>query len=353
MEWIGTVYGVYVRSGVIFKEWLPDIPPLENQGLIRAENVYPRDGSYAALPTATTGAALPSTPLGGISFVHGSPNAFGALIGTSSLLMRLQTSGSFATAGSGYTALASAGGSSYWRFAQFDDVIVATNGLDAVQRLTIGASVASTLGSASGNAPVSAQVGVINKFLFLGDLSTDPFAVQWSGLDDPNSYPTPNSSTAIAQQSGLQVMPATGGTVTGISSGDQFGVIFQRNRISRASYVGPPVVFQFDTIDDSRGCFFPNSLVEVGTKTYFAAAFGFFVTDGVSVEPISDGRCSHRFFDSQNYMTSSGLYGAVDYEKKCIFWTFGSSMAIYNYVENRWSYSTAATEFIMSGIAPT
>jgi hypothetical protein len=337
-------------TSIQFGEWLPDLPALGNPGLVRAENVFPSDGAYEAFPIATASAlaTLPSVPLGGISFPHAAlgPSAYSALIGTSSLLLRQTTTGAFATVGSAYTSVAG----SYWRFAQFENVIIATNGLDAPQRWTIGGAVATL---ATGAAPVAQQVGVIGQFLFLGDLSTDPYAVQWSGVDDINSWPTPNSATAIAVQSGLQVMPHVGGTVTGIANGDQFGVIFQRNRITRASYAGPPVVFQFDTIDDSRGCFFPNSLVEVGNKVYFAAAFGFFVTDGVTVEPISDGRCSHQFFDGQNYLTSNDVYGAVDYEKKCILWAFDSGMAIYNYVENRWSYTTQTSEFILTGIAPT
>lgn len=341
-----------------FGEWMPDLPALGNPGLIRAENVYPFNGSYRALPTATIGstATLPATPIGGISFVGtevaGPPGSVGApyyraLIGTASLLLRNSTSGAFATVGSAYNSAAS----SYWRMAQYDTDIVATNGIDQVQVCPVNGGAAAAL--ASGTAPVSAQVGTINKFLFLGDLASDPYAVQWSGLDAITSWPTPNSATATAQQSGLQVMPAQGGTVTGITNGDQFGVIFQRNRITRASYVGPPVVFQFDKIDDSRGCFFPNSLVTVGDKHYFAAAFGFFVTDGVSVQSISDGKTTTQFFQGQNYLSSNDIYGAVDYEKKCIFWALDTGMAIYSYVENKWTYSTTVSEFILTGIAPT
>jgi hypothetical protein len=338
---------------VQFGEWLPDQPPLGNPGLTRAENVFPCDGAYRALPTATaTAGTLPATPLGGISFPIGvlGPQAYGALIGTGNLLLRLATTGSFATVGSAYSTVSAINGT-YWRMAQFDTDIVATNGIDQVQVYPINGASATAL--ASGTAPVAAQVGVIGKFLFLGDLATDPYAVQWSGIDAITSWPTPNSATATAQQSGLQVMPAQGGTVTGIANGDQFGIIFQRNRISRVSYAGPPVVFQFDTIDDTRGCFFPNSLVEVGGKKYFAAAFGFYVTDGVSVQPISDGKCTKQFFQSLNYLTSNDVYGAVDHDKKIIMWAFDTGMAIYNYIENKWTYTTQTSEFILTGIAPT
>ena len=105
-----------MKESILFKEWLPDQPELGSQGLVRAENVFPSDGAYEALPTATVGATVGAVPLGGISFPIGTPLAYGALIGTSSLLLRLSTAATFATVGSGYASTRDRSGTEFREF---------------------------------------------------------------------------------------------------------------------------------------------------------------------------------------------------------------------------------------------
>jgi len=352
---------------VVFKEWLPDQPALGNPGLTRAENVIPFNDVYKSYASLTVGAASVGgllNPNGAIPYAttagstDGGYQTYGLIVGTPGDLLRLSTNGlTFNSIGSATYAGASGAAlqSPFWDFAQFNNVIIATSKWDLPQRYTIGAAVASTLGSTMGTAPYSQQVAVINQFVMLGNLrlgSTGFHSVQWSGAGDENAWPTPNSATATAEQSGLQVLPAEAGTVTGITSGDQFGLIFQRAAVTRATYVGPPVVFQFDRLDPGRGCFYPNSIVQVGGLTYYASGLGFFVTNGAEITSIGDGKIDKYFADLvSGQQPSRAVWGAVDYDSKCIMWSVkGTHILHYNYETKRWSVAVETSDVLISGI---
>lgn len=346
----------FAPTFISFGAWLPDLPPFGNPGLTIAENAIPVDETYKSYAPLTVGATftLLSNVRGTFSYAQLNPTSgavtSGLIVGTDTTLRYdsalLQT---FNSAGSGYTA------TDYWRFAQFDEQIIATNGVDLPQRFSIGAGAAVILGSSPGTAPAAQHVGVVGRFVVLGDIpgtDTGPYTLQWSGVDDYDSFPTPNSATAIAQQAGEQIMPADGGTITGITNGDQFSVIFQRARVSRMTYVGPPVVFQFDPIEVGRGCFYPNSVIQAKGLTYFASGLGFFVTDGVKVESISEGQTDSYFKSLLGNSPGRAVSAAVDYDNKCIMWAFHNSGKIvhYNYERKRWSYANETIDWLVNGL---
>ncbi len=72
-------------------------------------------------------------------------------------------------------------------------------------------------------APNARQIGVINRFLMLGDLDQGsgavPYAVQWSSINEPTDWPTPGTSTARARQASEQFLQAEQGAVTAIAGG--------------------------------------------------------------------------------------------------------------------------------------
>jgi hypothetical protein len=72
---------------------------------------------------------------------------------------------------------------------------------------------------------------------------------------------------------------------------EEFGIVFQEYGITRMTYVGGNIVYQFDTYDKNRGGRMnrPNG-VRVGNLVYFHLwGYGFCVTDGYSVERIDPG----------------------------------------------------------------
>lgn len=337
-----------------FGEWLPDLPDLGNPGLTEALNVLPLDGSYRSfLPLVTSGSALPQIPIG--AFFGASVSARTLYVATGGTVAALTI---FRGSGAGWSTVAATASFSVYGdvdFAQFDSmVLMATGGTPL--RHTLGSVATAGSLSISGDPLTSgSRIGVVNRFVVLGDYGTAHAYVRWSAINDPTNWPTPNSATAIATQAGEQYLDDVYGEVTGITSGDQFGLIFQINAITRMTYAGPPVVFQFDKVDRVHGAMYPNSIVQVGNLTYFAALDGFYVTDGVSVVPIGYAKMD-RYFRGQIVLTTgaatTGKYrmtGAYDHIRGLLIWAIATTasnsplqpheLLIYNPAEKRWSHA--------------
>jgi hypothetical protein len=340
-------------------QWLPDVPYNENPGLVEAKNTIPAEGFYKDyLPLETADDALGDRVIGAFAAVDTEGNSH-IYCGIDSDL--------YLKAGSSYTDLTATvfttAVDGYWRFTQFDDQVIATNFSDVPQAITAGSSTANDLAT-SGTAPSARQVGVINRFVVLGDTDFGgdlvPNRIQWSAIDDCRTWPTPNTAAARTVQSGEQVLPAVQGAVTAIANGDFFGLVFQKRGITRATYVGGDVVFQFQTVDFTRGCWFPQSMAQVGQHCYFIAADGFYATDGLSVKPIGAGKVDRYFFADVDQTYIERVTVAVDYINKCIFWSYPNfsatsgvpnAMLIYNYAEDRWARAEDSVTLIFSSVS--
>jgi hypothetical protein len=344
---------------ILFKEWLPDLPDLNNPGMTQAQNVIPMSGGYASYaPLSTTLNALGSNVRHAMRASDGSGDWL--YVGISNASAGALYRGS-ASAGSWSLVSASTfAATGIWDMVQYEGEVIATNGGDLPVYQSLGsASNFATLGSTVGTAPEARKIGVIGQFIVLGNipLSSTQYAVRWSGIDSPHSYPTPGSDTAIAMQSGEQLLPAELGAVTGIFGGDQFGLVFQSGGITRMTYIGGGAVFQFETIDKGNGCAFLNGAVKVGTLVYFVSAKGFFVTDGVQVVPIGSGKVNEYFLSRVDFSLATNVIAGVDWRRKLILWTFPavadsgnpSSALVYHYEEKRWSLVVDTIRFFVRG----
>jgi hypothetical protein len=342
---------------IVYKEWLPDLPALGNPGLVTANNVEPLHGAFAPFATLvnTGGSVVPGTrPVAvGIGI---NPSAVYYYAGTDDGIFMSQNTGAFSTVGS--TANAA------FDFLQYEERMIATGSGFLLSHTVGSATLFSTLGSSSGTAPGAQCIGRIGQFIFAG-ATTDPvngfvpYRLQWSGIDNPPSWPTPNSATAIAQQSGEQFLDSVYGRVTGFANGDQFGLAFQLGAVTRISYIGPPAVFGFDKISDRVGCDYSKSIVQVGGITYFMNWAGVFKTDGVTVQNISENKVSE-FLRTNVQNGNDDVFGAYHRFKKLIYWTYNGSgvspgatkMLILNPEDGRFSiadYSAASAIYGTTG----
>ncbi len=337
-----------------FGEWLPDLPYFENPGLVEAKNTIPVDNHYKDfLPLTTSGDALPDTPLGAFATIDSSGDAE-VYAGTDTDLYELS--------GTAWTARSAAtyGTATYWRFTQFDNLVIASNAVDEIQSRTIGSGSNFAALGTSGDAPLAQHVGVIGRFVVAGNLNASAggaSAVQWSAFDNPNDWPTPGGASANAVQSGRQTLNSAYGVVTGIANGEFWGLVFQQRGITRFTYEGGDTVFQVQTFERNRGCWAPQSIIQIGQMTYFYAVDGFYATDGQNVVPLGNGKVDKWFAAEFDQTYRNKMTVAADQVTKCIFWSFASVSAasgapdrviVFNYAENRWTWGEDAITLLFN-----
>jgi len=320
---------------VIFKEWLPDLPELNNPGLLEALNVLPLNGayaSYAPLSGSGTANAFSGTACGAFMSRWGTGTAVYASVDAVSTNRLLKHNGSsWITSSAARSPL----GTLHTSFEQYGNLILATDGANGLSAVTV--SSATTFNAVSVGA--SPQfVGVIGQFVVVGNFpntdTSNSASIRWSAIDNPLSFPVPNSATAIATQAGENFFQPERGPVTGISGGDQFGLVFQQGAVNRLTYVGGSVVFQIDPVDEQRGAYFPNSIVRVSSLTYFMAKSGFFVTDGVTIKELSRDKISSAFISEVVFTNPHRVCGAYDGKRNLIYWSYAISGAS-NQMQNR------------------
>lgn len=337
---------------ITFGEWLPDLPYYSNPGLVEAKNAIPVDRHYKDfLPLTTEGDALLDTPMGAFAAIDasGDPEIYAGI--DTDLFERVSSAWTARSASTYNTA-------TYWRFTQFDELVIATNGVDVPQARTVGSSSNFAALATSGTAPTAQQIGVINRFVVLGDIDDGtayPYGIQWSSIDNARDWPTPGGASANAAQSGQELLNSAYGSVTAIANGEFWGLVFQQRAITRLTYIGGNAVFQIQTYERERGCWAPQSMIQIGSMTYFLAADGFYVTDGQSVTPIGNAKVDKWFFSDFDQTYKNNLTVAADHINKCIYWSYATSsatngtpdrMVVYNYAENRWGWGESEVEFI-------
>ena len=196
-------------------------------------------------------------------------------------------------------------------------------------------------------APHASCLAVVRDFLFLGGLLDDPRSVRWSGLDRPDDWPDPGSDEAQFMQSDMQIFP-TGGRVQAVLGGvgHADALIFLESAIERATYVGPPYLFQFDRVERRRGLLAPQSAVDCGGLCCFLSADGWHATDGASVRPIGLERVDRWFFEHCEPSRLAETRGVYDPRQRVALWSFASPLAapglhdrllIYSPELDRWS----------------
>jgi hypothetical protein len=319
---------------IIFGGWTPDQPDFLAQGLQIARNVYPAPlgcrpvNSFVPLKTA-----LPLACKGAASFV--APNGSTVVLaGTVSSLYKSNGLG-WSGIGAGYTVASD----SRWRFVQFGGIAIATNGTDPMVKINLDGVGGLTL--LGGDPPTTKLLAVVKDFVVGGVINGDVRTIQWSGINDAEFW------TPAQNQSDYQIMP-TGGEVTGILGGD-VGIILQRNRIVRMTYVGGNTIFDFDEVSYNVGCVSRHSVAQAGAFGFFLSDNGFMMWDGAALKPIGFERVDRTFASNYSRANWGEMSTAVDARNNLVCWSMGSEIYVYNWALDRWSIIRQAAQVIFSG----
>jgi hypothetical protein len=326
-----------------FGEYLPDLPALNNPGLVQAKNVIPGGKSYLEFPSQVVYSnALTARCQGAVSTKDRDGNSVN-FAGDATKLYK-STTATYADVSlvGGYTTSTEEN----WHFTRFGDRLIATNFADYPQTFTL----ASSSNFANLTTDLKARYcATIKSFLVFGNTfdASDgnvPHRVRWSALDDPTDF-----TVSPTTQSDYQDLNAEYGWVRQVVGGE-YGVIFQERAISRMDYVGSPVIWNIEPVELGRGTQSPYSVVKVGNIIFYLGLDGFYAFDGNTSTPIGENRINRTFFSEVDLSYLPRVYGTADLDKQIIYWAYPASgntsgrankILCYNYSPNatkRWSY---------------
>ena len=338
-----------------FGDLQADLPTLKNSGALKVDNVVPLAKGYGALPGFQ---ALSSTGLTGSAvglFTSFSASGSTNYAGDATKLYQMDSSLVFQdkSKSGGYNNSTTENARDFWAFTQFGANIIATNFADNIQKFEEGVDTAF-----SDLITLKAKyIAVIRDFVVVGyteeSSTTYNQRVKWSGINDSSTW-TPSQTT----QSGFQDIVGSHGNVQAIVGGESSGIVFMEKAIYRMSYIGVPLIFQFDKIADNIGAFAPKSVASYGNQIFFLAQDGFYkLTSGQQLTPIGNARVDNFFFDDLS-SNLDGITSAIDPNNSIVVWSYRGSGAtgtsnnkllIYNYAVDKWSTGSGQDlEFIAS-----
>jgi hypothetical protein len=333
-----------------FANWQPDKQGLTNEGTQDIKNVYPTGGGYAPFKglSALSTTGLNAAALGAIAAID-STGTTKSFAGDSSKLYLLSMAAfGDVSKGGGYTV----GGTERWEFCQFGQRVIATQIGDVPQYYDLGSS--SVFADLAGSPPQARHIAVVRDFVVLANTVNSPNEVAWSGFNNSGQW------SAGTNQSDKQTLQG-GGWVQAVVGGAS-GRIYQEHAITRMSYVGPPLYFQFDTIEEKRGLAAPSAIVTVGSVDYFWSQDGFYSYDPSNgCTAIGNEKVDNWFNTHLLSNTFSQITAGVDPVNKLVLFSFVSTDAtdtshpdtvlIYQWTKQEWSYAKIDHEMIYSALS--
>jgi hypothetical protein len=324
-----------------FGEWMPDQPGITGS-LTDAKNCISQSFGYGPFPQAVAFSAAAAENLTSL-FASKQPDGVTKLFAAGrTKIFTVSGVGAVTQVNTGYTTSAT----ERFRFTQFGDVVIATDNSSKLQAWTLGTS--TTFADLAAAAPVAKYVTVVRDFVVTANTfesaKQEQYRVRWSGINDETTW-TPSATN----QADFQDL-ADGGQIMGIRGGE-FGLILLERSIQRMSYIGSPLIFQFDNISRNKGCMVSGSVAQYQGLTFFLSDDGFYACDGQQVIPIGSEKVDRWFLDDVSENDYGSMSAAVDPVRKLILWNYKSKdgsrkLIMYNFNTKKWTYGDAGTDFI-------
>ena len=333
-----------------FGQFLPDQSEFNNAGVTVANNVIPAAVGYESMQgLSPISGAADENIVGMIAAADDDGNT--ALYAadrtkiyqyntTTSALDNVSKAGNYST-----------GADDRWRFVQFGEDVIGTNFANPIQY--IAAYTGSNFADLSADAPKAKYIAVVRDFVmtaYTNDVTdgNKPYRVRWSGIGDHTSW-----AISAATQADFQDI-ADMGDVTGLVGGEYATILLEKG-IVRASYIGSPLIFQFDKLETIRGCEVPGSVCNVGHSVFFLADDGFYMFDGEQSVPIGAEKVNRFFLEDWDGAYAKNMSASADPLRQIIVWSYASTAAtsgqpdkliIYNYALDKWSTASLAVNLV-------
>lgn len=331
---------------VKFGPYFPDQPALDNPGLVEARNVVPSDGFYRPMRDFSPySVALAARCIGAFTAKDTSNNV-NIFAGTQSKLYRLSGSGTSWEDVSDTSSSAT----TYQSFCQFGTTVIATGLDNNVKSYVLGGS--TDFANLAGSPPKAQFCATVRDFVMLAKLDTLPQRVRWCAFDDATDW-----TVAAATQADYQDLVGDGGPITGIVGGE-YAVIFQERALFRATYIGPPFVFQFDRVELARGTRAPGSIAATGNMIFYLAEDGYYNWNGMQSVPIGQGKLDRTFLEDLDDTSIERISSGIDPVNRlyCVAYpgqgnTNGTPnrMLLYHWPTGNWAIVDMMIEILFAG----
>lgn len=324
-------------------DWRPDISDLNRTFASQAKNVVPLGIGYGPVPSmqAYSASALAARAYG-LFAGRKSAASWALYAGTLTKLYLLSGSSwsdASRLAGGNYNVSST----EFWRFAQFGTYVYATNVNDALQRIDVDSG--TNFAAVGGSPPQARNIAVVGDFVVLSSLSSDPYKIHWSAINDPTGW-TIGTSLSDVQTFG------DGGRVAGVAGGE-VGYVLQEYAIRRMRFQpGSDYVFTFERVVDGKGCVSPYGFVAVAGTVYFVAEDGLYSYSGQGLNPLGAQRVNDWFLDNADTSRLNQVMAFADPFRPRIYWAFYSSansayfdrVLAYDWSLDRFSWFEATAE---------
>jgi hypothetical protein len=333
-------------------EWIPD---QTNDGTGTAhediiQNVIPDVDSYRPWQNLTQiSGAMTARAQGAFAAIDGSRNAYD-YGGDANNLYRLISLSWIRASNATLSATWSYSTSldQWWEFEQWNNTVLATNGHDPVQEITLGSS---NFVDLAGAPPVAYHMAVVKDFVWLGNLSGFPQRVRWSAINNSQSW-----TVAATTQADFQDLVGDGGHVKRIIGGET-ATVFQERAIWKAQYVGSPGIFDFGNGPIARdvGLLASQSAVRYGSSIFFLSEGGFYRLDPGGIEPIGRNKIDRTVFadmDSQYIYRVHAVINPLEKLYLCAYPGSGNTggrpnrILVYNFEVGRWAVIVEDVEML-------
>jgi hypothetical protein len=231
-----------------------------------------------------------------------------------------------------------------WAFEQFGNVALASNNVEKIQWSTTGAFADITAG------PIARIVFATDNFVFGLDcnhtaVGDNPDGWMCSAYQDYSSW-----TASVTTQATNGRLIGNGGPLTAGQALGPYAVAYKADAIFLGSYVGPPVVWQWERIPGEVGCIGPDALCDIGGAHVFVGRYDIWIFNGT--QPVSIGEGVREWFFRSINQTAWEIT-TVRYEPKSgnvwIWYPSGSSTVlnaclVYSTKRKKWGVANMTIE---------
>lgn len=251
-----------------------------------------------------------------------------------------------------------------WRFGQFGNATLATNGADSIQVSNTSSTPFAALGAGSVKAPSALIIETVAGFVMAFNTNDAPGSPtygyspdRWwcSALYDHTDW-TPSVSTQCATG---RFIDAPGPITAAKKLGDSM-VVYKDRAMFIGTYQGPPIIWAWQQVSSEVGCISPDAVVNIGTAHIFFGADHFWMFDGS--RPIDIGTPIREWFLANSSSTGRSLMQA-NYDRKnglvrFYYTSAGGSLGtldrclVYHVPTGRWGRADITIESVSECILP-